>query len=227
MSTAKFCPQCGAPRTAKARFCAECGSAFSDDPPPAKRAARAPQRSAASRGSAHPPPIPQPTAAAATWQVAVGDSLPDARRLFTIPTAKKSRAVRSKPPETGVHPAGRGKSLWGSTLWMGLTQGADIVTRELQASPNDPNLSLRLTLASAVAVFGVTLTSMPKLRSVLVRLGTAGMAVLQGQGVWPVLQQAMLDPSILGSFAPNLAAQAAGMMALLKLFKSASGKSVA
>ncbi|MCB1211177.1 MAG: zinc ribbon domain-containing protein [Verrucomicrobiales bacterium] len=224
MSNAKFCPQCGAARVAKARFCAECGAAFGEEVPSGKRTSR---RSAGPRVASQPPPIPQPVLAN-TWQVAVGNALPDARRLFDIPATRKPRTVRSSTQESAAAPTARGKSLWGSTLWMALTQGADMVTRELQSSaPNDPNLSLRLMLASAVAVFGITLTSMPRLRSVLVRLGTVGMAVLQGQGVWPVLKQAMLDPSILSSFAPNLAAQAAGMMALLKLFKSASGKSVA
>ena len=94
-----------------------------------------------------------------------------------------------------------------------------MVTRAMASgTPGDPRLSLRLGIAAAVAVFSLMLGSMPRLRSLLVRAGTIAMAAFQGQGLMPVLKQAATDPSLIGTFAPNLAAQAAGFMALWKLF---------
>lgn len=111
--------------------------------------------------------------------------------------------------------------MWGSALWMAITQGADMATRAIgNETPDDPKLPLRLGIAAAVAVFSVLLGSMPRFRSLLVRAGTIAMAVLQGQGLMPVIEQAVMDPSLIGAFAPNLAAQAAGFMALWRLFSS-------
>jgi len=84
--------------------------------------------------------------------------------------------------------------------------------------PSDPYLSLRIGIAAAVAVFSLMLSPLPRLRSILVRLGTLAMAVMQGQGLIPVVQSVVLDPSLIGALAPNLAAQATGMLALLQLF---------
>ncbi|MCB1224760.1 MAG: zinc ribbon domain-containing protein [Verrucomicrobiales bacterium] len=224
-----FCPQCGAQRAGQARFCGQCGAAFpeasdaSEPPVKPRRKSRRRKKSA----PATPPALPQTHAGSDGWQVAVGDDLPDARRLFDIPAPAPKRRSKRHDPEPPPLPQTKGKSLWGSTLWMAMTQGADLVTREMESgAPNDPSLSLRLTIASAVAVFGITLSSMPRLRSLLVRLGTAAIAVIQGQSVWPVVKQALMDPNLLSSFAPNLTAQAFGLLALLKLFKSASSKRI-
>lgn len=102
-----------------------------------------------------------------------------------------------------------------------------MVTRALESgAPNDPNLPLRLGIAAAVAVFSVTLGSMPRLRSILVRLGTLAMGFLQGQTLLPLIQQAVLDPSLLRDLAPNLGVHAVGLMALFKLFRAASSRTV-
>lgn len=218
----KFCFNCGAPRHAAARFCGSCGQAFADQAPPAVSEAER-----ESRPLDHPPP-PLPRAAptvptGSTWQVAVGSTLPDASRLFDLPPPKARRKLRREVQDTAPSP--KGKSLWGSALWMSVTQGADMLTRALASgAPNDPNLPLRLGIAAAVAVFSISLGSMPRLRSILVRLGTLAMGVLQGQAVMPLIQQAVLDPSLLRDLAPNLGAHAVGLMALFKLFRAATGR---
>lgn len=173
-----------------------------------------------------PPPLPRSAATApvcSTWQVAVGSTLPDAARLFDLPPPKVHREPRHEVQDAA--PAPKGKSLWGSALWMSVTQGADMITRELASgAPNDPRLPLRLGIAAAVTVFSVTLGSMPRLRSILVRLGALAMGVLQGQAVLPLVQQAILDPSLLRDLAPNFGAHAAGLMALFNLFRAATSR---
>lgn len=172
------------------------------------------------------PPLPHAAVAAptgSTWQVAVGNSLPDASRLFDLPPPKVRKGSRHEAQEAAPSP--KGKSLWGSALWMSITQGADMITRALATgTPDDPKLPLRLGIAAAVAVFSVTLGSMPRLRSILVRLGTLAMGVLQGQAVIPLIQQAILDPSLLRDMSPNLGAHAVGLMALFNLFRAATSR---
>ena len=103
---------------------------------------------------------------------------------------------------------------------MGITQGADLMTRAVEGGQgNDQTLSLRLGLAAAVAVFGVTLGSSPLLRTLLVRLGTLGIAILQGAALLPQLQSLIMDPQLLQAALPNLGAQAASFLAVFRLFQ--------
>jgi hypothetical protein len=205
----KFCPECGAPRLSDARFCGNCGAAFATS--------TAPQVS---------PAHERPETTGQGWAVAVGKQLPDARALFRLQDRPKKRS--SKPVETASEPAAKppkGKSLWGSTLWMSITQGADMMTRAMAGGgPQDAHLELRIGIAAAVAVFGITLRSMPRLRSLLVRLGAIAMALLQGQSLMPVIKETITDPSLISAFAPNLAAQGAGLLALMRLFQTASAR---
>lgn len=100
-----------------------------------------------------------------------------------------------------------------------------MITRSLSSgTSNDPNLPLRLGIAAAVAVFSVSLGSLPRLRSILVRLGTLAVGILQGQAVYPLVQQAVLDPSLVRDLAPNIGAHAVGLMALFKLFLAATSR---
>lgn len=152
-----------------------------------------------------------------------GKDLPEASQLFDL--AKGAPATGKKRPSASVMPTSKGNRLWGTTLWMALTQAADLVTRSIgSGSPDDPYVSLRIGVAAAVAVFSLTLSPLPRLRSVLVRLGAVAMALLQGQGLLPVVQTAVLDPSLIGVLAPNLAAQAAGIAALVQLFIAARAR---
>jgi hypothetical protein len=211
----KFCIKCGAPRHGGAGFCGACGSSF-----PA---------SGGQTASAIPPNPGKPCEPAAVaaggsvgnWQVIAGEALPPASGLFDL--SRPARPVRQESRKTASSvPASKNKPLWGNTFWMSITQAADMVTRSLETGgPGDPYLSLRLGVAAAVAIFGLALAPLPRLRSVLVRLGTIAMAVMQGQGLLPVVQSTLADPSLIGTFAPNLAAHAAGLTALLQLFRAA------
>jgi hypothetical protein len=103
---------------------------------------------------------------------------------------------------------------------MAITQGADLMTRAMEGgAETDQTLPLRLGLAAAVAVFGVTLGSTPLLRTVLVRLGTAGIALLQGASLWSQLQGIATDPQLLQAALPNLGAQGASLIAVYRLFR--------
>ena len=189
---------------ATARFCTACGHPRN---PNAKFCGHC--------GSAFEPGTAPATAATSHWQVAVGGEL-----SITQPKPKKKK--KTARPAVAKAPSPKAKSLWGSTLFMAITQGADLMTRALESnSPQDDTLYLRLGLAAAVAVFGVTLGSTPRLRMILVRLGTLAIGVLQGASLWGQVQGLALDPQILQAAMPNLGAQTASILAVLRLFRQA------
>jgi len=201
----KFCLSCGAPRHGNAAFCGACGNLFPVGDAPASLAVPTNENKGA-------------------WRVIAGTALPEASQLFNL-TQRSSATVAIPKSAPVMPPASKGKPLWGSALWMSLTQAADMVTQTVGTGvPTDQYLSLRMGVAAAVAVFSLALAPLPRLRCILVRLGTLSMAVLQGQGLVPVIQSAVLDPPLIGALAPNLAAQAAGMMALLQLFVKARAR---
>ncbi len=156
----------------------------------------------------------------------VGDRLPDAAALFP----EVGRARKPKPKKASSHAkagaAPKAKSIFGSTLAMAVTQGADLVTRTMESGggTGDPQMQLRLAIAAAIAVFGLFLGPMPKLRMILVRLGTVVLALLQGGSLVSVLSGLATDPQLISTVAPNLGAQAASMLAIFRLFKVAGRK---
>ena len=117
----------------------------------------------------------------------------------------------------------KAKSIFGSTLAMAVTQGADLVTRTMESGggTGDPQLQLRLAIAAGIAVFGLFLGPLPRLRMILVRLGTVVLALLQGGSLVSVLGGLATDPQLISTVAPNLGAQAASMLAIFRLFKVA------
>lgn len=193
---ARFCPACGAARNPNAKFCGRCGTSFG--------------RSADTAAPGAPAPIRE-----SGWQVAIGGALPP----IEPPALKKKKKKKTAPPVLAVPPP-KARSVWGSTLFMAITQGADLMTRAMEGgAETDQTLPLRLGLAAAVAVFGVTLGSTPLLRTVLVRLGTAGIALLQGASLWSQLQGIATDPQLLQAALPNLGAQGASLIAVYRLFR--------
>lgn len=228
-STLRFCPSCGAARSPDARFCGVCGASLAVSvatavalpvtPPPLKSSTR----------HSSPPPIPasrtgQKSAVVATgstaWKVSIGDVLPAVGSLFPkqtkTPRAKKNHVARA----TAELPIPKAKALWGSTFFMALSQGADMVTRAMEGgTENDKSVHLRLGIAAAVAVFGVALGSSPRLRTVLVKLGTVAIALLQGSSIFTVLQSVATDPQLIQSVIPNVGAQLVSLMAVFRLFR--------
>lgn len=193
---ARFCSVCGASRNPAAKFCGHCGSVF-DAPTP--------------------PPLPiSRTRPDLGWQVSVGGELP----VVQVPAIKKKSVPRRKP--TAGPPAKKAGSLWGSTLFMAVTQGADLMTRAMESNiANDRTLYLRLGIAAAVAVFGISLGSTPRLRMILVRVGSMSIGILQGASLWGQVQALALDPQVLQAAMPNLGAQFASILAVFRLFRQA------
>lgn len=223
-STHRFCPSCGAPHDPEARFCGNCGEAFSppatppvSSVPPARTRRQAPEPS---KGAPSPP-------APKNWKVTVGDRLPNAATLF--PEVGRKRRAKAEPKKASSHarpgaaPKVKAKSIFGSTLAMAVTQGADLVTRTMESGggTGDPQLQLRLAIAAGIAVFGLFLGPLPRLRMILVRLGTVVLALLQGGSLVSVLGGLATDPQLISTVAPNLGAQAASMLAIFRLFKVA------
>lgn len=203
----EFCPNCGAPRAADSRFCGACGQAFVEATRVPRASAESPRRKAGGE--------------VANWSVVVGADVPDtvvreavASVASSAPSKKIGRARSQSAPVTPGAPLGK------STVWVALTQMADLVTQSM-ASVGTSYTSERLMLASATAVLAVTLRKRPRLRQWLVRLGTLGIGLLQGGSLAAVLKSFAGDPQQLASLAPNLAAQVMSLLAILKLFKAA------
>lgn len=195
---ARFCSACGHPRNPDAKFCGHCGAAFTSSTPP-------------------PLPAAGPSSPASNWQVAVGGKLP------TVQPNKKRKPNKSAPSGSAASPpTAKAKSLWGSTLFMAVTQGADLMTRAMESNTaNDRTLYLRLGIAAAVAVFGISLGSTPRLRMILVRVGATAIGLLQGASLWGQIQALALDPQVLQAAMPNLGAQFASVLAIFRLFQQA------
>ncbi len=226
---ANICLQCGAPRSTNARFCGACGYAFSRVRSPDKAArVRAATISNRSREELLPvtaTPSKQTTrgrapGGPASWVVVTGEEVPDSLIRDAVADAGReaqhaiefgARARRAVP---------RGLPLRKQTIWMVLTQAADVVTQSM-GGLSPPYTSERLMLASCTAVLSVAMRKHPRLRQWLVWLGALGMGLMQGGSLVSVLQQAVGDPDVLGSIGPNLAAQGASLVAILKLFKAA------
>lgn len=105
---------------------------------------------------------------------------------------------------------------------MAVTQGADLMTRAMESNTaNDPTLYLRLGIAAAVAVFGISLGSTPRLRMILVRVGATAIGLLQGASLLGQIQALALDPQVLQAAMPNLGAQFASVLAVFRLFQQA------
>lgn len=213
-TTLRFCPGCGAACSPDARFCGGCGAMLGTAPPPL-----APAKSTTRKAIS--PPIPAATTTVPTaWKVAFGDALPPAGKLFP----EQVKPARSKKPRAAGSimeaPLPRAKSVWGSTFFMALTQGADMVTRAMEGgAENDRTVHLRLGIAAAVAVFGLGLGFSPRLRTVLVRLGTVALALLQGSSILSVLQGVITDPQLIQSVMPNVGAQLVSLLAVVRLFR--------
>lgn len=95
-----------------------------------------------------------------------------------------------------------------------------MVTRAMEGgAENDKTVHLRLGIAAAVAVFGLSLGSSPRLRTVLVKLGAVAIALLQGSSIFSVLQSVATDPQLIQSIIPNVGAQLVSLMALFRLFR--------
>jgi len=195
----RFCPACGAEHSPQAKFCGHCGAEL--------------RAVTSTPAGSNPPP-------AAAWSVAVGDALPLTKKKGRKPTNTKHSPQARAAVAGETAPKAKGRSIWGSTLFMAITQGADLMTRAMESGgENDQTLPLRLGLAAAVAVFGVTMRSTPLLRTILVRLGTLGIALLQGASLWTQLQGLIADPQLLQAALPNLGAQGASLLAVYRLFR--------
>ena len=209
----QFCPSCGAKHSPGAKFCGNCGHAFVAETPVMHEAEH--QNSV---------PVGKPS----VWQVAVGTALPRAESLFpgiSREPRRKKKSGASKSRSSIGSPA-KAKPIFGSTLFMAVSQGADLVTRSLEGGgiPGDHTLQLRLGIAAAVAVFGVSLGSMPRLRTVAVKLGAVAIALLQGASLLTVAKGLATDPQLITAMAPNLGAQVTSMLAVFRLFKAVGGK---
>lgn len=158
--------------------------------------------------------------AAAPWSVVAGESIPDSLVRETIRAAGDERQISSTHASPVVKPVEKGLSLGKQTFWMAITQMGDVVTQSMGPG-GTPFPSERIMMASATAVLSITMRKHPRLRKWLVRLGALGLGWIQGASVFSVFEKTVGDPQLLGSMAPNLAAQAVSLLAIFKLFMAA------
>ena len=176
----RYCGQCGVPQAGNAVFCASCGNRL-------KATVATPQMQVSKPMQPLPPQMP---ASPQNWQVVIGDELP----VFAPP-------LRSDPTLA--------PSLRSSVVWTAVVTSVELAAAYAAGNPAAlATANYRATLAGVSLFMGLIAGRRRGVASLIVLLGSLGLALFEGMTLWGFVQQILASPQLLQGLLPMAVPQA-------------------